>query len=408
MARDMEARPAGIFLLMAILMVQTQSIPWLPDGDEEFNDIDVIFLVDGSSDVSEDDFQLLKHFLVGAVGALDVTSESAHVAIVQMGGPAQVQRFLNCSEHKDQIFSTIKAMKKLGGSRNLGTAFELTRSLVLVASHGSRLQMGSPTVVVSLVTGPPDDDFQRSATILHSLGVRLAVLSVSESNSLVSAASSPTLVRSFSSFQDLQSFVKSFHKFLYQPDDEAEIVFLLDVSAHEDGMKAMQTFVLQMAHRFNLGPVRLGVVMFCEKAEILLPLGIAQSVEDVALKLDGHRLPCEGLTNTGAAIDFTVNSVLAPEKQDVAQSIVLITFNRADDDISGVSELLVRHGVTLFAVGVKDENLSQLMSMVTHGGYYFQLSHAHLLTHLQGKILNLALYDHKVSKVTTLTTFGEN
>uniref|UniRef100_A0A8C4QU96 VWFA domain-containing protein n=1 Tax=Eptatretus burgeri TaxID=7764 RepID=A0A8C4QU96_EPTBU len=189
-------------------------------------------------------------------------------------------------------------------------------------------------------------------------------------------------------------------------DDKAEIVFLLDVSDHEDGVKAMQTFVLQMAHRFNLGPVRLGVVVFCEKAEILLPLGISHSVEDVALKLEGHFLPCEGLTNTGAAIEFTVNSVLAPGKQDVAQSIVLITFNPADDDISGVSELLVRRGVTLFAVGVRDGNLSQLMSMVTHGGYYFQLSHAHLLTHLQGKILNLALYDYAGSKVTTLTTFA--
>ena len=108
--------------------------------------MDVIFLVDGSSDVSEDDFQLLKHFLVGAVGTLDVTSESARVAIVQMGGPAQVQLYLNCSEDKHHIFSTVKAMKKLRGPRNLGTAFELTRSLVMVASHGSRFQMGTPTV----------------------------------------------------------------------------------------------------------------------------------------------------------------------------------------------------------------------------------------------------------------------
>ncbi|XP_078475223.1 collagen alpha-3(VI) chain-like [Lampetra planeri] len=362
-------------------------------------DADVVFIVDGSSEVSDANFALVRTIVSQIIAGLDVAPDATRVALVTVGGTPRADISFNSFPGKAELLAAVGKLAPAGGPRNLGAALQLVANSVLKPDKGSRSQLGSTTIVYTILGGKPADDVTAGATLLRGMGVLVSAFGAGyqDSSVLSSIATSSSQVFTWSSFQDLVTKSSSLTgNSLYLPKRKASVTFVVDTSSTitADELKVVKTFIVGMAHRLNLAPdsVRLSVVSYGANCQKLVGLAEINSPKDLEAKLGSVLVPTGGATNTGKALTYTITDLLAKEPEDATKSVVLITSGPSSDSVAPIAELLQKHVVSLFAVGVKSSDVKQLQTLVSRGGYYYQLSDYSLLFRLQGQMVNKALY----------------
>ncbi|XP_032832302.2 collagen alpha-3(VI) chain-like [Petromyzon marinus] len=371
-------------------------------------DADVVFVVDGSSEVSDANFALVRTIVSQIIAGLDVGPDSTRVALVTVGGTPRADISFNSFPGKAELLAAVGKLAPAGGPRNLGAALQLVANSVLKPDKGSRSQLGSTTIVYTILGGKPADDVTAGASLLRGMGVLVSAFGAGyqDSSVLSSIATSSSQVFTWSSFQDLVTKSSSLTgNSLYLPKRKASVTFVVDTSSTitADELKVVKTFIVGMANRLNLAPdsVRLSVVSYGADYQKLVGPAEINSPKDLEAKLGSVLVPTGGATNTGKALTYTITDLLAKEPEDATKSVVLITSGPSSDSVAPIAELLQKHVVSLFAVGVKSSNVQQLQTLVSRGGYYYQLSDYSLLFRLQGQMANKVLYLPAIQKATT-------
>ncbi|XP_061434680.1 collagen alpha-3(VI) chain-like [Lethenteron reissneri] len=367
---------------------------------------DVVFVVDGSSGISAADFGTVRTIVSQIIAGLQVGPDNTRVALVTIGGTPKVDIFLNSFSGKAELLTAVEKLAPVGGPLNVGSALQLVVNSVLKPEKGSRIQLGAPTMLVTILGGKPADDVSGSVVTLNGLGVRHVVLSggYQDTKVLNSIATSSRLVKTWSSFQSILNF--NLGQFVYKTKEKASVVFVVDTSTiTADELKVVKTFIVGIAHHLNLAPnsVRLSVVSYGANYQKLVGPAEINSPKDLETKLGSVLVPTSGTTNTGKALTYTITDLLAKEPADVSKSVVLITSGPSSDSVAPIPELLQKNVVSLFAVGVKSSDLKQLQTLVSRGGYYYQLSDYSLLSMIQSQIIIKALYLPAIQQAITTT-----
>ncbi|XP_075909057.1 uncharacterized protein LOC116955350 [Petromyzon marinus] len=371
-------------------------------------DADVVFVVDGSSEVSDANFALVRTIVSQIIAGLDVGPDATRVALVTVGGTPRADISFDSFPGKAELLAAVGKLAPAGGPRNLGAALQLVANSVLKPDKGSRSQLGSTTIVYTILGGKPADDVTAGASLLRGMGVLVSAFGAGyqDSSVLSSIATSSSQVFTWSSFQDLVTKSSSLTgNSLYLPKRKASVTFVVDTSSTitADELKVVKTFIVGMANRLNLAPdsVRLSVVSYGADYQKLVGPAEINSPKHLETKLGSVLVPTGGATNTGKALTYTITDLLAKEPEDATKSVVLITSGPSSDSVAPIAELLQKHVVSLFAVGVKSSNVQQLHTLVSRGGYYYQLSDYSLLFRLQGQMVNKVLYLPAIQKATT-------
>ncbi|KAE8281399.1 Collagen alpha-1(XIV) chain Undulin Precursor [Larimichthys crocea] len=154
---------------------------------------------------------------------------------------------------------------------------------------------------------------------------------------------------------------------------DADIVFLVDESwsVGQTSFSNVKDFISAIISSFEgsvVGPegVRFGVTVFGDIPRMRIALTDYSTLEEVLRAI--RDLPYEGGSRRiGDALQFLVDSVFSPAiSRDHAPKIaVIITNGRSDDQVDAAASSVVDNGISLFAVGVRGADESELRRIVS-------------------------------------------
>ncbi|XP_030635498.1 collagen alpha-1(VII) chain [Chanos chanos] len=153
----------------------------------------------------------------------------------------------------------------------------------------------------------------------------------------------------------------------------ADIVFLVDESwaIGPSSFQHIKEFIASVIRAFQdsrVGEegVRFGVTVYGDIPRMRIALTDYSTMEEVLRVVE--ELPYEGGgSRTGEALEFLVESVFSPSiaRENAPKIAVLITDGRSDDATEGPAKAVMDSGISLFAVGVRNADQSELRRIVT-------------------------------------------
>lgn len=118
--------------------------------------MDVIFLVDGSGDANNPNFQLMKRLLGAVVKKADVGEKRVRFGAILYSDQPKPEFSLNQYGSKDRVLEAISEMHAPGGRRNTAQALKSALSY-FAAAHGGRRSQHVPQVLCLITDGPVAD-----------------------------------------------------------------------------------------------------------------------------------------------------------------------------------------------------------------------------------------------------------
>ncbi|XP_063786056.1 collagen alpha-1(VII) chain-like [Pseudophryne corroboree] len=156
--------------------------------------------------------------------------------------------------------------------------------------------------------------------------------------------------------------------------ETADIVFLVDESwsVGEDNFQIIKDFIRSMMSSFQntevLGKegMRFGVAVYGDSTRMSIELSDYETIQDVLLALQTIEYK-GGNTKTGEALAFLADRVFNPSisREDVPKIVLLLTDGKSGDLVEEKAQQLQDRGVTIFAIGIKNADRSELIKIAS-------------------------------------------
>uniref|UniRef100_UPI0037E74C95 collagen alpha-6(VI) chain isoform X2 n=1 Tax=Semicossyphus pulcher TaxID=241346 RepID=UPI0037E74C95 len=352
---------------------------------------DIVFIIDESGSIGNQNFQLVRTFLHSIVSGLEVSPSKVRVGIVMYNDVATAQVHLNTFNDKNELLKFIKILPYRGGGTNTGFALNYTRENVFIKQMGSRKEKGVQQVAVVITDGESQDDVSRPAADLRRAGVTVYAVGVKDADEaeLKQIASYPTNKHMFvvDSFAKLKSLEQTLQKrmcvnIIQQAisvntrkkgikegclqTDEADIFFLIDHSGsiYPSDFSDMKKFIIEFLHTFRIGPqhVRMGVAKYADAPNLEFDLTTFSDTKALENAVLGIR-QVGGGTETGRALEFMgplFDRAMVSRGQKVPEYLVVITDGKSSDEVKVPAEKLRAQGIKVYAIGVKNADPVEL------------------------------------------------
>uniref|UniRef100_A0A8D0D6G1 Collagen type XIV alpha 1 chain n=1 Tax=Sander lucioperca TaxID=283035 RepID=A0A8D0D6G1_SANLU len=188
----------------------TTPLPTIPPAKEvcKAAKADLVFLVDGSWSIGDDNFLKIIRFLYSTSGALDrIGPDGTQVAIAQFSDDARTEFKLNSYGDKERLLDAINKISYKGGNTKTGRAIQHVKENIFTAEGGMR--RGIPNVLVVLTDGRSQDDVNKVSKEMQMEGYIVFAIGFADADygELVSIASKPSDRHVFF-VDDLDAFTK--------------------------------------------------------------------------------------------------------------------------------------------------------------------------------------------------------
>uniref|UniRef100_A0AAR2LSF0 Collagen, type XIV, alpha 1b n=1 Tax=Pygocentrus nattereri TaxID=42514 RepID=A0AAR2LSF0_PYGNA len=154
---------------------------------------DLVFLVDGSWSIGDDNFQKIIRFLYSTTGALDLIGpEGTQVAIVQFSDDARTEFKLSSYTDKESLLDAVQRITYKGGNTKTGRAIKHVKDSIFTPESGMR--RGIPRVLVVLTDGRSQDDVNKISNAMQVDGYIIFAIGFGDADygELVNIASKPS------------------------------------------------------------------------------------------------------------------------------------------------------------------------------------------------------------------------
>nr|XP_033493056.1 collagen alpha-1(XIV) chain-like isoform X3 [Epinephelus lanceolatus] len=173
----------------------TTPLPTIPPAKEvcKAAKADLVFLVDGSWSIGDDNFLKIIRFLYSTSGALDqIGPDGTQVAIAQFSDDARTEFKLNSYSDKERLLDAINKISYKGGNTKTGRAIQHVKENIFTVEGGVR--RGIPNVLVVLTDGRSQDDVNKVSKEMQMEGYIVFAIGFADADygELVSIASKPS------------------------------------------------------------------------------------------------------------------------------------------------------------------------------------------------------------------------
>lgn len=170
---------------------------------------DIVFLVDSSISIGEENFRIVRTFLRNVIQNLDIGPDKVQVGLALYGDRPQKEFLLKDHMDKTAMLDAVEQIAFLRGGTKTGKAMDFIREEYFTPEAGSRARKHVPQIAVLLTDGNSNDDVSLPAKRLRDLNVFMFVIGVSQYNydQLKIIANHPPedYILTTDSFQTLQS-----------------------------------------------------------------------------------------------------------------------------------------------------------------------------------------------------------
>ncbi|XP_051868952.1 collagen alpha-1(XII) chain-like isoform X2 [Pristis pectinata] len=140
---------------------------------------DLVFLVDGSWSIGDENFHKVLQFCFDTIGALDeISPNGMQISLVQFSDDAKAEFKLDTYHDKGRVLSALQMIQYKGGNTKTGRALKFMNDHVLVHSNGMRKSV--PKVLVVVTDGRSQDEVKKPALVLQEAGYSVFVVGVAD------------------------------------------------------------------------------------------------------------------------------------------------------------------------------------------------------------------------------------
>nr|XP_020464152.1 collagen alpha-1(XIV) chain isoform X3 [Monopterus albus] len=173
----------------------TEPPPTIPPAKEVCKEAkaDLVFLVDGSWSIGDDNFMKITRFLYSTMGSLDLIGpDGTQVAVVQFSDDARTEFQLSSYGDKEALLDAIQRIRYKGGNTKTGRAIKHVRDSIFTSEAGAR--RGIPRVLVVLTDGRSQDDVNQVSKEMQMDGHVIFAIGFADADygELVNIASKPS------------------------------------------------------------------------------------------------------------------------------------------------------------------------------------------------------------------------
>ncbi|XP_039271794.2 collagen alpha-6(VI) chain-like [Styela clava] len=338
-------------------------------------EMDLIFLVDGSTTTEPENFQLVKEWLISFVQQFEIGEYNSKIGLIQYADLSRLDIDLRYISDKKTLVDAIVNLKPLTGESFTGSALEYVREQGFSDKNGERRD--TPKVVIVLTDGESSDSVEIPAKVLHDDGVIVYAVGVrkSDENELRSISSSEENVFHVKNYDAISTIHSSLVRRVCQKvqidcrENATDVVLLIDGSysvGHSD-WEVVKSFMINITQRFEIGPnaVQVGVVQYASQQRI--EFALKDYNDSSALHGAIRNLKwMMGDTHTAEALGFARQYALTPEAgargSNVSKMLIIVTDGDPQDsrEINEAAAAIRAAGWRVFAIGVGQATLSEL------------------------------------------------
>ncbi|XP_018599207.2 collagen alpha-1(XII) chain isoform X2 [Scleropages formosus] len=140
---------------------------------------DVVFLIDGSWSIGDDNFHKVVQFVFSTIGAFDIIGPTGmQVSFVQYSDDAKTEFRLNTYQDKGTVLSALHLIRYKGGNTKTGIALKHIGEKVFAPDNGMRRNV--PKVLVVVTDGRSQDEVKKNAAKLQQTGYSVFVVGVAD------------------------------------------------------------------------------------------------------------------------------------------------------------------------------------------------------------------------------------
>ncbi|KAJ6663115.1 hypothetical protein lerEdw1_010708 [Lerista edwardsae] len=177
---------------------------------------DLVFLVDGSWSIGDDNFNKIIGFLYSTVGALDkIGPDGTQVAIAQFSDDPRTEFKLSAYRTKETLLEAIQQIAYKGGNTKTGKAIKHAQQALFTIDSGMR--KGIPKVLVVITDGRSQDDVNKVSREMQLDGFSIFAIGVADADysELLNIGSKPSerhvfFVDDFDAFKKIEDELITF------------------------------------------------------------------------------------------------------------------------------------------------------------------------------------------------------
>ncbi|CAC5417428.1 COL6A [Mytilus coruscus] len=406
--------------------------------------MDLVIIVDSSSTLGEENFELVLGLAETIVDDIDIDSGNVHVGFMTFGTSSEIRFELNEYDTKVSVIDAIYSVEYSGGGSNTADALSAARSKVF-STRSDRPD--AQNVIILITDGYSDinaDRTVREAELTRQNGIKIYAVGVGlqDTSELDLIASQPLDIfrhtaedwyepvelktRMFPAARcdgELPPLVEetNLDRPLILDSDEQDLVFLLHFSndMYQAEFKKILNFMTSLIERADIdsGLVRVGAALYRESGVVIFDLKayrtkkeVVEAIEKIPFNFKSNR------ANLGAGINVVRDQMLADsagDRQGIPNGVVVITDSNSNINVDGIDESsneLKDAGATIFTIGIGLENPNEIVSVASNQEFSYILNDVAqlpaLTTRLQDRVPSLSKLDLKPVLEETIGSLG--
>ncbi|KAK3608159.1 hypothetical protein CHS0354_034118 [Potamilus streckersoni] len=380
---------------------------------------DIVFVLDSSASIWEDDFNEQLKFVQKLIENFHVGKPYVQIGVVTFNTNVYPQFHLKDYQNKESMKTAISNIRYNIGGTETDKAIQYARDTMFLDVNGGRLGVAKIIIVITDGYSSKPHSTAMEASIAQSHGITMFSIGVGSGVKRVelkAMASKPTdkyvfEVNDYSALDFIRESltetacdgVQSDQPHQPQPDLQwvkrdcsgkpADVYFVLDSSSSiwMPNFKKQLNFVKDIVNQFDIGPnkTRVAVVTFSDGIHPVITLDGFHEKKGLLEKID--TIPyLTGGTKTGSTLEYIRTRGFSPQiaRQDVVHIAIVMTDGQSVNIKKTEEEAnsLQKQGVYLFAIGIGHNVDTTELAMIASNpdeAFLFQVDDYNALTSIK-------------------------
>uniref|UniRef100_A0A8C5PNE2 VWFA domain-containing protein n=1 Tax=Leptobrachium leishanense TaxID=445787 RepID=A0A8C5PNE2_9ANUR len=183
--------------------------------------LDLVFLIDGSGSISSSNFTTMKTFMIGFIQSFNITKDRVRIGVAQYSANPKKEFFLN------EIYSSAEMKAKINAITQLKTTTYTGKGLTFVRqffepANGGRRSRTVPQYLIVITDGNSNDTVEEAAALVRADGVTIFSIGIGLLNNfeLVQIAGKKENVFVVENFKALDNIKRQIRMQVCEPSDE--------------------------------------------------------------------------------------------------------------------------------------------------------------------------------------------
>uniref|UniRef100_A0A2I3G2Z0 Collagen type VI alpha 6 chain n=1 Tax=Nomascus leucogenys TaxID=61853 RepID=A0A2I3G2Z0_NOMLE len=213
--------------------------------DCEIDKVDLVFLMDGSTSIQPNDFKKMKEFLASVVQDFDVSLNRVRIGAAQFSDTYHPEFPLGTFIGEKEISFQIENIKQIFGNTHIGAALRKVEHYFR-PDMGSRINTGTPQVLLVLTDGQSQDEVAQAAEALRHRGIDIYSVGIGDvdDQQLIQITGTAEKKLTVHNFDELKKVNKRIVRNICATGGESncfvDVVVGFDVSTQEKGQTLLE------------------------------------------------------------------------------------------------------------------------------------------------------------------------